>query len=270
MRSGLERARGWLALVGALAVIVVLVPPVGTAAKSYVYVQAAQFAVLAVAGPALIVLGSAWRVIGGPLTSRLAIARSHRPSGRRSWLALVLYLALIIGWRLPVTVDALVRHPVLTVAEAVTLLAAGCGVWLELVDSPPFLPRVSRPVRAVFAALPMWTIWASAYIMAFSHTAFFTVYAGASRHHLGIALDQQLAAGLLVVIPGLCCVPVVYFSLITWLRESSYPDDLRRGPAAPAEAAPADVAPAGPAGPTAPAPAPGAPRPPRGWRAPLR
>jgi cytochrome c oxidase assembly factor CtaG len=248
MRSGLERARGWLALVGALAVVLVLLPPVGMAARSYVFVQALQFAVVALAAPALIVLGSAWPVISKPLTARLAIARSHQPSGRRPWLVLARYLALIIVWRLPVTVDASVRHPVLTVVEAVTLLPAGCGVWLELVDSPPFLPRISRPVRAAFAALPMWTIWASAYVMAFSRTAFFDVYLSAPRPHLGIALDQQIAAGLLVVIPGACCVPVVYFSLITWLRESSYPDDdLRR-------------APAGTSGP---------PRPPRGWRAPL-
>jgi hypothetical protein len=63
---------------------------------------------------------------------------------------------------------------------------------------------------------------------------------------LGVAADQQLAAGLLVVIPGIFCVPVVYFALITWLRDSSYPDDeLRRPPALS-----------------------GLPKPPRGWRAP--
>jgi cytochrome c oxidase assembly factor CtaG len=147
-------------------------------------------------------------------------------------------------------VNALVRYPVLTVAEAVSLIAAGCALWLELVDSPPFLPMIGRPLRAAFAALPMWVIWASAYIMAFSHTVWFTAFRRrADVGGLSIAADQQIAAGLLWAITGLCFVPVVYVSLITWLRDTSDPDhELRRVPET-----------GGTAGPPM-------PRPPRGWR----
>ena len=138
-------------------------------------------------------------------------------------------------------VNALVREPVWTVVEAVTLVGAGCGLWLDLVESPPFRPRISRPLRAAFAAIPMWAIWASAYIMGFSHAAWFSAIG--HRTGLGTAADQQIAAGLLFAIAGVSFVPVVYVSLMTWLRESA-----GAGDELPAAAGPA------------------MPRPPRGWR----
>jgi cytochrome c oxidase assembly factor CtaG len=247
MWRGFEHGRAWLAPTGVLLALIVLVPPAGVAAGHYVYVQAVQFAVLATVAPALIVLGAPWKkLITASSLNWLANARSHRSSARFSWLALLCYLALIIVWRLPVSVNALVQNPGLTVLEAFSLVACGCALWLELVESPPFLPRINRPLRAAFAAVPMWTIWAGAYIMAFSRTAWFSAYAQRPGHGLSVAVDQQVAAGVLWAIPAFCFVPVVYFALITWLRDSNYPDDeLRREPAAES----------------------GLPRPPRGWRA---
>jgi cytochrome c oxidase assembly factor CtaG len=235
-----------LALVGVVGTLAVLLPPVGIAARHYVFAQALQFAVLATLTPALIVLGAPWR---GTPWRRLATARSHRPSTRRAWSTLIGFIAIAVAWRLPIAVNALVRYPALTIVEAGSLILAGCALWLELVESPPFLPRIGRPLRAAFAALPMWVIWASAYIMAFSHTVWFTAFAHRSGHGLGVAADQQIAAGLLWAIPGLCFVPVVYVSLITWLRDTSDPDhELGRVSAVSEPAAPS------------------APRPPRGWR----
>lgn len=231
-----KRLRPWLALAGAVAMLAVLLPPVGSLARHYVYAQALQFSVLAAAVPALVVLGAPWHG-----WHALATARPRRPSARRAWATLIGFVAVAVAWRLPVAVNALVRYPALTVAEAASLILAGCALWLELVDSPPFLPTISRPLRSAFAALPMWIIWASAYIMAFSHTVWFAAFAPRGGHGLGIAVDQQLGAGLVWAITGMCFVPVVFVSLITWLRDTSDPDDeLRR------------VQPV--------------PRPPRGWR----
>jgi len=156
-----------------------------------------------------------------------------------------------ITWRLPVTVDATVRHPVLTVAEAATLIVAGCALWLELVQSPPLLPTISKPLRAALAALPMWTIWAVGYILGFSHAAWFTAFVHVPGHGLGTIADQEIAAFLLWAIPGLCFVPVVYVALITWLRDTADADDELREIQA-----------------DRPRAEPGMPRPPRGWRLP--
>ena len=234
MLTLVRRLRPWLAAAGGALAVGVLVPPAGTAARQYVFAQAVQYAVLAVVVPALVVLGAPWRLVSG---SRFA--RSRRPAPARCWAILVGFLAVALAWRLPAAVNALVRYPPLTVAEAVTLIAAGCAPWLELVESPPLLPRIRRPLRAAFAALPMWSIWASAYVMGFSSTTWFSALAHRPGHGLGLAADQQIAAALLFAIAGLCFVPVVYFSLITWLRDSADPDDELRAaqPAGPAPAA---------------------------------
>lgn len=280
MPSRLQRLRPWLALLAAAGVAGVLLPPAATAAGRYVFAQALQFAVLAVAAPALLVIGAPWRlrasvrrssagpagagagagVEGRPaglsraglsLADQVAIARSHRPGVLRAWAVLVGYLAVVVIWRLPVVVNALARNPALALAEAATLIVAGCALWLELVESPPMLPRISRPQRAAFAALPMWSIWALAYIMGFSRGAWFAAYAHQPGHGLGTAADQQIAAAILWAVPAVCFVPVVFTAMMSWLRDSADPDaELREVPAARGEGQPA------------------APRPPRGWRMP--
>jgi cytochrome c oxidase assembly factor CtaG len=239
MRVVVRRVRPWLAVAGVVLTVGVLVPPGGTEARRYVFAQAVQFGVLAVVAPGLVVLGAPWS--SGRAGSLLGRVWSRWSSTPQSVAILVGFMGVALGWRLPVTVNALVRYPVLTVVEAVTLIGAGCALWLELVESPPLRPRVSRPLRAAFAALPMWSIWASAYVMGFSRATWFTALA--HRSGLGTVADQQIAAGLLFAIAGLSFVPVVYFSLLTWLRDSAADGD--ELPAA-----------AGPA----------APRPPRGWR----
>jgi cytochrome c oxidase assembly factor CtaG len=129
----------------------------------------------------------------------------------------------VIVWRLPPAVDALARTPGLAVLETVTLVGAGTALWLELVESPPLLPRLSRPQRALLAALAMWTIWIVAYILGFSQVAWYPAY---PHPGLGTVTDQQIATGLMWAVPALCFVPVVFVAALTWLRDT---EDLDNG-----------------------------------------
>jgi cytochrome c oxidase assembly factor CtaG len=250
VRSQLERSRPWLALLGLVLTAALLLPPVATLARQYVFAEVVQFAGLAVVVPALVVLGAPWRLTQawGRLADRIAAARSHQPGGARAWLVLTGYIAVALAWRVPAAVDALARTPVLTLAEAVTVIPAGCALWLELVESPPFLPRISRPQRAAFAALPMWALWAAAYILGFSQSTWFTAITHPG-HGLGTIADQEIGAGLLWATPALCFVPVVYVALITWLRDSASPDDELRELTGAVQGSSLPM-----------------PRPPRGWR----
>jgi cytochrome c oxidase assembly factor CtaG len=254
MRGLGGRLRPWLAVVAAVLAVGALVPPGGTEARQYVFAQAVQFAVLAVVAPALIVLGAPWSLSrAGARFANLTSARLSSPAA--STAILVGFIGVALAWRLPVAVNALVKYPALTVVEAVTLIAVGCALWLKLVDSPPRRPGISRPLRALFAAAPMWAIWASAYVMGFSRATWFTALA--HRGGLSTVADQQIAAALEFAIAGLSFVPVVYVSLITWLRDSADPGDEPRAPAEGADQpGRAPVVPAGPV----------VPRPPRGWR----
>lgn len=258
------RFRPWLALAGAVLILGVLLPPVGTYARQYELAESLQFVIFATAGPALLVLGAPWRILrlsrpvgtgpaGQPAPAdRMARSRSRRPALARACAALVIFIAAVTGWRLPVTVTALTRSPFLAVAEMVTLVAAGSAVWLELVESPPLLPRLLRPQRAAVAAVSMWSIWVLAYLMGLSHVAWSAALRHAPGHGLSTAADQHIATAIMWAVPALCFVPVIYCVLITWLRDSEDPDEeLRRA-----------------AGDQARTGARSWPRPPRGWNTP--
>lgn len=252
MRNTIRRMRQLLAPAAVALTVAVLVPPVASDARHFVFAQAIQFAVLGIIAPALIVAGAPWRRISGSLAGRLATRHSHHAGTQRALAVLVTYLAVLLAWRLPLTVNALVRHPALLAAETVTLLWAGCALWLELIESPPFLPGVAKPLRAVCAAVPMWAIWASAYIMGFSGSAWFGALARPPGHGLGMVADQEIATALLWAIPALAFVPVVFYCGLTWLRDNadrSDPDEDLRAIAG-RKAATGLVM----------------PRPPRGWR----
>ena len=232
------RGRTWLAVGAVILILICVLPPAGTFARRYVFAESLQFVLFAAGIPALLALGAPWRPLG--LAGRLrrpewpgwsilqprpgSQARAaRRGSGvRRGLVTLVAFLAVVIAWRLPDSVDALATVPGLAVAEMETLGGAGLALWLELVESPPLLPRLSRPQRAFCAALAMWTIWILAYILGFSHVAWFPAY---SHPGLSSIADQEFATGVMWAGPALCFVPVVFVAALTWLKDSEDPDE---------------------------------------------
>ena len=116
--------------------------------------------------------------------------------------------------------DALARHPVLVAAEAATLVAAGTGLWLELVPSPPLAPRLGRPRRALIAVLAMWFTWAVAYVLGFAGHAVVGGYDGAGSH-LATVADQEIAVFLVWAAAAVCFLPVVVIMGLTWLQEGT-------------------------------------------------
>ena len=234
----------WLAVAGVLVVVVSLVPPVGTLARRYVFAESVQFLVFAMVGPALIVLGAPWRFLrlsragqaapagaaaagtadrGGPL-DRLAAGRQHNTSFLRGSVFLLVFIGACLVWRLPPVVDALARHPALVAAELVTLLAAGIGLWLELAGSPPLAPRLPNPQRAAVAALAMWSTWVVAYALGFANHGVFHGY-DAAGGGLSAVADQQITVGLVWAVSACCFVPVVFVTMLAWLKDKDDPDE---------------------------------------------
>jgi cytochrome c oxidase assembly factor CtaG len=225
----LLRRRSWLAVAAVLLILLSLVPPAESFARRYVFAESLQFAVFATVVPALLVLGAPWHL---PFLRRFPrrLGSGRSPEGRRrssgfvrGAVVLLVFMGTVIAWRLPVTVNALATRPGLAVAEMVTLVAAGCALWLELVESPPLLSRLPRLLRAAFAALGMWTIWILAYILGFSHVAWFPAYV----HPGGLSPvpDQGIATGIMWAVSAVCFVPVVFVTALTWLKDSEDPDE---------------------------------------------
>lgn len=241
-RSFLERVRPWLLGAGMVAELVVLAPPVGDLARRYVSVEALQFAVLGIVVPGLVVLAAPWSLRRGrppridrrgddlgivvlAAATRWADARLHHRSLLRSVGFLLLSCGATIVWRVPAVVNALQRSWGLSLLEAVSLLVTGVLLWLEIVPSPPFTPRCAYPSRIGIVAVAMWTIWTIAYLLGLSHAAWFAAYRHSPGSGLSVVADQQLAAGILWVIPAAAYIPVIFASLITWLSNSEDPDD---------------------------------------------
>ena len=238
------RARPWPGIAAFVLIAGMLLPPIAGYARQYAFVQALQFAIFAVAGPALLVLAIPWR------------ARPPRPPGAgqlrsavRAAARLAGFIALAVTWRLPAAVNALARHPALAAAELITLLAAGTGIWAELAVPRPAPADLPRPARAAMAAAAMWTIWVLAYLTGMSGTSWFAAYRHGAPGGLSAAADQQIAVAILWAVPALCFLPVIYVMAIGWLGGG--------------------IGPAGNQRPAASARTPGSwPRPPRGWRSP--
>ena len=221
--SLVARGRPWLA--AAAAALLVAGLAIEGLARRYVVAESAQFVVFAMVAPALLVLGAPWRLLGrcGPL-DRLAAARRRQTSFVRAGAFLVLFIAVTVAWRLPPMMDALAGHPVLVVAELITLLAAGTFLWLELVSSPPLSPRLPNPHRAAVAALAMWSTWAVAYALGLSSHPVFHGYDPAGGALSAVA-DQQITVALVWAVSAGCFVPVVFVAMLAWLSAGDNPDE---------------------------------------------
>ena len=226
--------------------VLCLVPPVVTLGRRYEFVEAIQFSLLIVVVPALLAIGAPWRRLrlassdlptpdadGKALgveanlrpVDRLAQGRRRHPEAIRSAGFAALYLVGAVLWRIPPSVNGLERHPWLVVVEAATLVPVGLGLWLELVESPPLMPRLSRPHRVALAAVSMWTIWVLAYLVGLSHASWYHAYVHHAGSGLSLSADQQLATGMMWFISGCAFIPVVYWNLIRWLQSEEDPDE---------------------------------------------
>jgi len=224
-----------LAVAGVALIAVAVLPPVETLARRYLFVGAVQFCLFSLAGPALIVLGAPWSLLrlsrepgrtgGRPgLADRLAAGRRSRPSFVRAAGFLAWWVASCLCWRLPPVLDALARYPALSLAELATLVLAGVGLWLELVNSRPLAPRLTRPRRAAIAALAMWSMWVIAYVLGLARGSVVHGYDGAGSS-LPTVVDQEITAFVLWLAAACCFVPVIFVSLLTWLRDGADPGE---------------------------------------------
>jgi cytochrome c oxidase assembly factor CtaG len=224
--------------------VTALVPPLSSEARHIEALEALQFALLALGVPALVVLAAPWRMVdrgarfgtaadaGGKAllerpsaVDRVAAGRRRHLEPVRSVAYLILETAVVVAWRLPASVDALARHGWLALVEAATLVGPGIGLWLELVESAPFTPRLARPKRIAMAAVAMWTIWVTAYLVGLSHASVYRAYAHVPGVDLSVPADQAIATGVLWFTSLCAFVPVIFSNLMIWLRGDDDPDE---------------------------------------------
>jgi cytochrome c oxidase assembly factor CtaG len=224
--------RGWCLLGAAVVALACLAPPLSSTARRFEYGEALQFSLLAIVVPVLVALGAPWRRLGlarvhepGPprLADRVADRRLRHRELPWSLAFIAADLAAVVAWHAPRAVADVAQHAWLLPLEGVTLLLFGLGLWLELVASPPLVPRSAYLRRAVLAALAMWTFWILAYILGLSNHAFYRNFAHVPGG-LSAAADQQVATAVLWFVAAASFVPVIFWDAMMWLRTDADPD----------------------------------------------
>jgi cytochrome c oxidase assembly factor CtaG len=190
------------------------------------WAEALQFSVIGLLAPALIAAGAPWAAIGlGAAAQELSEARQRRRERARSATWVGLGVAALVTWRTPAAVELVRSSAWALAAEAVILLSGGTLLWLECVASPPLAPRCVRPLRIAFCAVTMWAVWAMAYLVAMSNADWYPAYHHVRAHGLSVAVDQQVAAGVLWAAASACFLPVIFWNLMQWLRNEEDPDN---------------------------------------------
>ena len=107
--------------------------------------------------------------------------------------------------------------------EAATLLAFGVALWLELIPSPPLMPRSGHLRRAALSAIVMWVLWILAYVTGLSNHGFYPSFSHVPGG-LGAAADQQIASALVWFVAAVSFVPVIFWNAVMWLKTEDDPD----------------------------------------------
>ncbi len=243
--------RTWCLAAALLVGVGALIPPLATVARRADYGQALQFSLLAIALPALLTLGAPWRLLrlatsapaaagdsSSRLVDRFADHRSRHRELSRALAFIVPDLVVIIVWHAPGAVAAVARDGWLVLLEAATLVVFGVALWLELIPSPPLMPRSGHLRRAVLGAIVMWVLWILAYLTGLSNHGFYPNFSHVPGG-LGALADQQIASAIVWFVAAVSFVPVIFWNAVMWLRTEDDPDaellgllraERRRGP----------------------------------------
>lgn len=214
---------------GLLLAVLAVVSPVAFWSYRYIWVRNFQDVILAIAAPALIVLGAPWL----PLRRGLGLAvRDRRAAGSdaagRDWspgwpalpiVVTVMFCVVWWVWHLPGPFDAAVRSPAVYALEMITYLAAGILMWLQLVESPPLRPQLPplRRIALVLVLAASGTVLGL--IRAYGPGVAYPAYLESGRSVAAVVSDQQAGGAILWVIP-LIPLSILAVGLATrWLSE---------------------------------------------------
>ncbi len=217
---------------GLLMVLLAVVSPIGYWSTRFSWVRSVQDVLLAIAAPALIVLGAPWvplaRVLRpgrdqpgqGPAPAAQAAGRGLA-RGRRALPVLVTVAFSLIwwGWHLPVAYDAALGHPVVYAAEVVMYLGAGVVLWLQFIGSRPYSPRLGPLHRVALVVGTAASCMVLGLIRVFGNGVAYSAYPGSGHHVMSVVADQQVGGAVLWVAALVPFGVTAVALFIRWLNE---------------------------------------------------
>lgn len=228
--------RGLLSVVSVVLVVLSLVPPVWGWSFRYGFVQAIQFCVFAFGAPTLFAVGAPWlgirRSVDSPSLARQPASfrrwnarRVREKAQSRALVSATVVVVVTLLWRAAPVVNALVHHHWLVIIEAVTLFFPSLFLMVELIESPPFSPGISRPYRIGISAVVMWAAWIVAYLAGMSNNSWYSAFRHVAGHGISANADQQLSTGFVWFLTAAVFVPIVFWNLMHWLQSEEDPNE---------------------------------------------
>jgi cytochrome c oxidase assembly factor CtaG len=230
----------WRALsfaAGLVTVVVALDSPLERLADDLFWAHMLQHVLLMMVAAPLIVLGAPWMPFWRPLPLglRRRVARAIVKSPSLAWLrrgarliaapvpAWLLFNVDLGVWHVPAAYDLTLSNGAAHYAEHVSFLMLGLLFWVQLIDSPPFRPRLASFGRVVYATAGSAASWLLAVVLTLATTPLYPAQ-HAGHHGLSALADQQLAAGVMLGPGSIPYAIVVFYWLYVWLA----PDDSHR------------------------------------------
>ncbi len=214
-----RRARQAAFAAGLALVVIATVGPLDGLADDFVFGHMIQHTMLFDEASLLLAIGLTGPVLA-PLLSRPGVgslrALTHPVAAVGIWLV-VMY-----GWHLPPLYQAAEESELIHLCEHASFLAAGMTMWLALIGPFPKPAWFGNGARVVYAGTVHFSSMALANILMWSGTVLYPFYVASDRAH-GIApLDDQSAAGVVLMIQGgLVMLCVFFWVLLRWAREDT-------------------------------------------------
>jgi putative membrane protein len=250
-RDRRARLRSCAFYAGLLTIVVALKGPIDNYADRLFWVHMIQHVLLLTVAAPLIVLGAPWMSLWRPLPLGFrrsvagGLARSSwtaplRAAGRAlasptgAWLA---FSVNLVVWHIPAAFDLTLRHIWIHACEHTTFLVFGVLLWSQVIESPPLRLKLRIDQRVYYMVASSAVGWVLSLVLAFASKPLYPVYAHLANRPGGISalVDQQLAAGVMLVPGSLTMSIFVFVGLYRWLAPDGEGDPrggLRRRSAA--------------------------------------
>jgi putative membrane protein len=175
---------------GLAVIVLALVSPIGYLSHVYIWVHALQELLVAVTGPALLVLGAPWAALRIP-------AGRLMPLLSRPTLAVIAANVVWFGWQVPVLFDAAHGSAGIALLQHVSYIAAGLLFWLQLISSRPLSQRTTPISRFGLVAGTVVGSTVVGMALVFGNGVIYPAYINSTRHLTNVLDDQQLAGAVL-------------------------------------------------------------------------
>jgi putative membrane protein len=211
-----------------IAILIALVSPLDGLGEDYLFsAHMLQHVLLGDIAPLLLLLALS-RVIMRPATRRLMRFEQALGPLANPVTGLVIWLALMYFWHVPVLYDGAVEHPLLHAVEHLCFFAAGIALWWSLIQPVPMRRRLTgmQPVAYIaaakggLAALGLYLAWAS--------TPLYPYYETTPRIWGLSPVEDQNVGGVIMMVEQSMTLVLVLVVLFVRMLSQSEEEERRR------------------------------------------